>query len=108
QLVGSRFRYFTLVPDVNPFESLRNALQADGFSQAQTRQLLDAQPDAPTRLIRGLQRDGDQWLIFVDQFEEIFTISDERLRTSFIAALLSIAHDATGSIKLVLAMRADF
>jgi WD40 repeat protein len=108
QLVGARFRYFTLVPDVNPFESLRSALQVDGFTQAQTRELLDAQPDAPIRLIRGLQREGDQWLIFVDQFEEIFTVSDERLRTSFIAALLRIAQDPTGSIKLVFAMRGDF
>jgi WD40 repeat protein len=106
QLVGARFRYFTLVPDVNPFESLRSALQGGGFSQAQTRELLDAQPDA--RLIRGLQREGDQWLIFVDQFEEIFTVSDERLRTSFISTLVKIAQDPTGSIKLVLAMRADF
>ena len=83
QLVGARFRYFTLVPDKNPFESLRSALQGGGFSQAQTRELLDAQPDAAIRLIRGLQREGDQWLIFVDQFEEIFTISDERLRQEF-------------------------
>jgi len=108
QLVGARFRYFTLVPDVNPFQSLRSALQVGGFSQAQTRELLDAQPDALIRLIRGLQREGDQWLIFVDQFEEIFTISDARLRASFIAALLRIAQDPTGSIKLVLAMRGDF
>src|SRR5438552_2713023 len=64
QLVGARFRYFTLVPDANPFESLRSALQVSGFSQAQTRELLDATLDAPLQLIRGLQRDDDQWLIF--------------------------------------------
>jgi energy-coupling factor transporter ATP-binding protein EcfA2 len=108
QLVGARLRYFTLVPDVNPFDSLRSALQVGGFSQAQMRELLGAQPDAPIGLIRGLQREGDQWLIFVDQFEEIFTVSDERLRTNFISALVKIAQDSTSSIKLVLAMRADF
>ncbi len=106
--LGTKFRSFTVVPDVNPFESLRSALQGGGFSQAQTRELLDAQPDAPIRLMRGLQRERDQWLIFVDQFEEIFTVSDERLRTSFIFARVKIAQDSTGSIKLVLAMRADF
>src|SRR5439155_25035151 len=74
----------------------------------QTRELLDAQPDTAIRLIRGLQREGDQWLIFIDQFEEIFTISDERLRTNFISALVNIAQDPTGSIKLMLAMRGDF
>jgi hypothetical protein len=108
QLVGARFRYFTLVPDVNPFESLRSALQVGGFSQVQTRELVEAQPDAPTPLIRGLQREGDQWLIFVDQFEEIFTLSDEQVRTNFISALVKVAQDPTGSIKLVVAMRADF
>ena len=106
--LAARFRYFTLVPDANPFESLRSALQGGRFSQAQTRELLDAQPDAPIRLIRGLQQEGDQWLIFVDQFEEIFTVSDERLRANFISALVKIAQHSTGSIKLVLAMRADF
>lgn len=111
---GSRYRSFTLVPDANPFESLRNALQAGGFSQAQTRELLDAQPDTPIRLIHALQDKGEKWFIFVDQFEEIFTVSEEPLCKSFIAALLKIAQDTAistyeaSSINLVLAMRADF
>jgi hypothetical protein len=33
ELVGSRFRYFVLVPDVDPFESLRSSLISGGFSQ---------------------------------------------------------------------------
>jgi energy-coupling factor transporter ATP-binding protein EcfA2 len=108
QLIGARFRYFTFVPDVNPFESLRSALQGGGFSQAQTRELADARPATPPKLIQTLQHSGDQWLFFVDQFEEIFTVSDEKLRASFIAALLQIARDPNSSTKLVLAMRADF
>lgn len=108
QLIGARFRYFTFVPDVNPFESLRSALQGAGFSQAQTRELGDARPETPANLIYTLQRGGDQWLFFVDQFEEIFTAGDETLRTGFIAALVQIAQDPNSSTKLVLAMRADF
>ena len=108
QLIGARFRYFTFVPDVNPFESLRSAVQGAGFSQAQTRELADAKPETPAKLIHTLQRSGDQWLFFVDQFEEIFTVGDEKLRASFIAALLQIARDPNSSAKLVLAMRADF
>jgi WD40 repeat protein len=104
---GSRYRSFTLVPDANPFESLRNALQAGGFSQAQTRELLDAQPDTPIRLIHALQGEGEKWFIFVDQFEEIFTISDAQLCSNFISALVRIAQDSA-SLKLVLAMRGDF
>lgn len=108
QLIGARFRYFTFVPDVNPFESLRSAVQGAGFSQAQTRELADARPETPAKLIHDLQRSGDQWLFFVDQFEEIFTVGDETLRASFIAALVQIAQDPNSSTKLVLAMRADF
>jgi energy-coupling factor transporter ATP-binding protein EcfA2 len=108
QLIGARFRYFMLVPDVNPFESLRTAVQGAGFSQAQTRELAEAKPETPAKLIQTLQRSGDQWLFFVDQFEEIFTVGDEKLRASFIAALLQIARDSNRSAKLVLAMRADF
>ncbi|MEY2495069.1 MAG: hypothetical protein QOJ45_1561 [Verrucomicrobiota bacterium] len=108
QLIGARFRYFTFVPDVNSFESLRSALQGAGFSQAQTHELADAKPETPAKLIHTLQRSGDQWLFFVDQFEEIFTVGDEKLRASFIAALVEIAQDPNSSTKLVLAMRADF
>jgi energy-coupling factor transporter ATP-binding protein EcfA2 len=108
QLIGARFRYFTFVPDVNPFESLRSSLQAAGFSQSQTRELADARPETLAKLIPALQRPGDQWLFFVDQFEEIFTVGDEKLRGSFIAALTQIAQDRNSSTKLVLAMRADF
>jgi WD40 repeat protein len=108
QLIGARFRYFTFVPDVNPFESLRSSLQAAGFSQAQTRELRDARPETLAKLIPSLQRAGDQWLFFVDQFEEIFTVGDEKLRADFIAALTQIAQDRNSATKLVLAMRADF
>jgi hypothetical protein len=108
QLMGARFRYFMFVPDVNPFESLRSSLQAAGFSQAQTRELTDARPETLAKLIPSLQRAGEQWLFFVDQFEEIFTQADEKLRANFIAALTEIAEDPNSSTKLVLAMRADF
>ena len=108
RLLGAKFRSFTLVPDVNPFESLRSSLHSASFSQSRTRDLADPQPDALSRLIHGLQREGEQWLVFVDQFEEIFTRSEEDLRKSFIAALLAIAQNTASSTKLVLAMRADF
>jgi WD40 repeat protein len=108
QLIGARFRYFTFVPDVNPFDSLRSALQGGGFTQSQTRELADARPETLAKLIPALQRPGDQWLFFVDQFEEIFTVGDEKLRANFIAALTQIAQDRNSSTKLVLAMRADF
>jgi WD40 repeat protein len=108
QLIGARFRYFPFVPDVNPFESLRGALQGGGFTQTQTRELTEPKPDTPAKVISALQRAGEQWLFFVDQFEEIFTVTEEKWRANFIAALTRIAQEPDNSTKLVLAMRADF
>src|SRR5712691_3001955 len=56
RLLGATFRSFTLVPDVNPFESLRSSLQSAGFSQSQTYDLVDAQPGAPFKVVHALQR----------------------------------------------------
>src|SRR5260221_855343 len=108
ELVGSRFRYFVLVPDVDPFESLRSSLISSGFSQAETKTLRDSKPDAAVALMQRLKRSGDQWLLFIDQFEEIFTQTEETLRTKFVAALLAISREPASTAKVVLAMRADF
>ncbi len=107
QAMGARLRDFTLVPDADPFEALRRALLASGFTLPQTGLRLEPTPEAPLKLIGTLRREGVQWLIFVDQFEEIFTRCDAATRESFIAALLAIAHEPGNSLKLVLAMRAD-
>ena len=108
KLVGSSFRYFVLVPDVNPFESLRSSLISGGFSQSETKTLLGSEPEALTALIQRLKRSGDQWLLFIDQFEEIFTQTEESLRKKFIAALMAITQEPANSTKVILAMRTDF
>src|SRR5208283_15066 len=59
-------------------------------------------------LIQRLKRSGDQWLLFIDQFEEIFTQTEESLREKFIAALVAIIREPANSTKVILAMRADF
>jgi energy-coupling factor transporter ATP-binding protein EcfA2 len=106
KLVGTSFRYFVLVPDVNPFESLRSSLISGGFSQSETKTLLGSEPEALAALIQRLKRSEDQWLLFIDQFEEIFTQTEESLREKFIAALVAIIR--ANSTKVILAMRADF
>jgi hypothetical protein len=108
KLVGSSFRYFVLVPDVNPFESLRSSLINGGFSQSETKTLLGSEPEALAALIQRLNRSGDKWLLFIDQFEEIFTQTEESLREKFIAALVAIIREPANSTKVILAMRADF
>lgn len=48
-------------------------------------------------------------LLFVDQFEEVFTLCpDSAERSAFLACLEGIADDATSPLRVVLAMRSDF
>ena len=108
KLFGSSFRYFVLVPDVNPFESLRSSLISGGFSQSETKTLLGSEPEALAALVQRLNRSGNKWLLFIDQFEEIFTQTEESLREKFIAALVAIIREPANSTKVILAMRADF
>jgi energy-coupling factor transporter ATP-binding protein EcfA2 len=106
KLVGSSFRYFVFVPDVHPFESLRSNLISGGFSQSETKTLLGSEPEALAALSQRLRRSGDKWLLFIDQFEEIFTTS--RFARSSSPALVATIREPANSTKVILAMRADF
>jgi WD40 repeat protein len=48
-------------------------------------------------------------LLFVDQFEELYTLgSDPRVREAFRASLLGVADDASSPLRVILSIRADF
>lgn len=48
-------------------------------------------------------------LLFVDQFEELYTLgSDPKVREAFGASLLGVADDASSPLRVILAIRADF
>jgi energy-coupling factor transporter ATP-binding protein EcfA2 len=48
-------------------------------------------------------------LIFVDQFEELYTlVRDPADRSAFVALLLAIADDANSPLRLIVSMRSDF
>jgi eukaryotic-like serine/threonine-protein kinase len=48
-------------------------------------------------------------LIFVDQFEELYTLVDDpRERRAFTACLASVADDATTPLRVILSLRSDF
>jgi WD40 repeat protein len=108
---GSRLRSFPFEPDKKPFRKLGGALQfVARFREEQVAELYQERPDPAraTQLIRDLQPADEDWILFVDQFEEVFTRCDETTRRDFLAFLIAIAHDARASTKLILAMRADF
>ncbi|MBK4728849.1 hypothetical protein JJD41_02950 [Oxynema sp. CENA135] len=56
-----------------------------------------------------LKQSNEQWLVFVDQFEELFTrTSDLEKRKIFIENFINLVQNCDHSVKLILAMRADF
>ncbi|MEO1174182.1 MAG: serine/threonine-protein kinase, partial [Myxococcota bacterium] len=60
-------------------------------------------------LRRRAQQNNRKILIFVDQFEELFTqVTDLKTRLAFTNCLTSIADDATSPTRVVLSIRSDF
>jgi eukaryotic-like serine/threonine-protein kinase len=55
------------------------------------------------------RRRNHKMLLFVDQFEELYTlVSDPAERLAFTACLASVADDATTPLRVVLSIRSDF
>ena len=69
--------------------------------------------DAPGSLGQVLReraaRKGTRILLFIDQLEELYTLTEDRAeREGFVAALCGVADDATAPVRVVVSMRSDF
>ncbi|MBW4463263.1 MAG: hypothetical protein KME47_23940 [Nodosilinea sp. WJT8-NPBG4] len=103
------FRELICTPDRNPFESFRASLTNAGYRQAETEFLLSRHPDSLIKSAQTIKPAEDEWLIFIDQFEELFTLcTDGLIRQSFIDNLVNLVRAELLSLNLVVAMRADF
>ncbi|MGG6241198.1 hypothetical protein ACQ4N7_21450 [Nodosilinea sp. AN01ver1] len=106
---GGGFRELICTPDRNPFESFRASLTSAGYRQSETEFLLAGRPDSLLKAAQTVRADDDEWLIFIDQFEELFTLcSDGLIRQRFIDALVTLVGARLPAVDLVVAMRADF
>ena len=55
------------------------------------------------------RRDNRRLLVFVDQFEELYTqVQEPEERAAFTACLSAVADDATSPLRVVLSIRSDF
>ncbi len=55
------------------------------------------------------RRDGRRIMLFVDQFEELFTqVADPDERLAYTACLSAVADDATSPLRVVVSLRSDF
>ena len=109
---------FIFTPSDNPFKSLHDALIGQNksgpdknyfFGPDQVKFVLDNERNVFQRVAQEIKEKDTEWLIFIDQFEELFTrCNNQKQRTNFIDSLTQIAKEKGSSLKIVLAMRADF
>ena len=83
---------------------------ADLSQQQQVVERLHAEPGYLGAALRSRARSrGQHILLFVDQFEELYTqVVDPRERFAFTACLAGVCDDVTTPLRLVLALRSDF
>jgi hypothetical protein len=109
-LPGSeKWKYYSLIPGVNPLHSLAETVCPEG----------DPNGRIPEHCLRDLKRDRQVLnsilnethqvcVLFVDQFEELFTISDEAERDVFLRNLTSVVNSQRRQHYVVVTMRSEF
>jgi energy-coupling factor transporter ATP-binding protein EcfA2 len=112
-LKAQTFYDFIFTPDKDPFDSLYRCLRGEEkdyekFSRQDAEIALEAEPGTLNKVITKLRKGDERWLIFIDQFEEIFTICDADKREKFISGLVHFIRSKNSFVKIVLAMRSDF
>jgi serine/threonine protein kinase len=85
-------------------------VSSDLSLQQEIVQRLHAEPGYLGAALRTRARNRNQHiLLFVDQFEELYTqVTDPRERRAFTACLAGMCDDATTPLRLVLSLRSDF
>ncbi|MEM6450337.1 MAG: hypothetical protein AAF703_08495 [Cyanobacteria bacterium P01_D01_bin.105] len=104
---------FVFSPGQNPFDSLHRCLLSEdkdySFSESEAEIALKSHPHTLVEVIQSLKPKNTRWIIFIDQFEEIFTnCTDEQRRLNFIDSIVELNQVPEESVRVVLAMRADF
>jgi energy-coupling factor transporter ATP-binding protein EcfA2 len=97
----------TFVPDVNPFESFYACLLANRYTQSQAKPAQIVKENTLLEVVQALKNDA-QWLIFIDQFEEVFTRTPKTEQSIFIKSLIKLIDKNDNSVKVIMTMRADF
>ncbi len=117
---GETWETLVIRPGRKPLEALAAVIQpmvatavnlADEMDeQKKLVETLRREPGHLGHVLRGrARRDNRRLLVFVDQFEELYTqVSDPEERAAFTACLSAVADDATSPLRVVLSIRSDF
>jgi hypothetical protein len=102
----------TFVPDKYPFASLLKNLPrkyeelAEPYLKKEEPKIPDI--DALSQVVKIIKQDSQKVLIFIDQFEELFTRSQKAERNRFIENLVQLIGEKDSSVKVVMTIRTDF
>jgi serine/threonine protein kinase len=122
---GEHWDVLTIRPGKYPLSALASVLERSTSSLANLRTgVSQASDQEHGQLMYRLRREpgllgatlraraakkGHHTLLFVDQFEELYTlVSDAEERNAFTAALAAVADDAAAPLRVVVSMRSDF
>lgn len=117
---GEQWDVVTIRPGKYPLSSLATVLERSnlrtGVSNASDQEhgklmhRLRREPGLLGATLRArAAKNGHPTLLFVDQFEELYTlVSDAEERNAFTAALAAVADDAAAPLRVVVSMRSDF
>ena len=105
---GTRFTNLTFTPDADPFESFYASLLSNNYSQKPAKIAREGQAETLIQVVKNLKQRNEFWFIFIDQFEELFTISDKNKSHEFITGLMQLSQAKLPNIKIMATMRTDF
>ncbi len=117
---GETWETLVIRPGRKPIEALASIISpmvataanlADEMEeQKRLVETLRREPGHLGHVLRGrARRDGRRILLFIDQFEELYTLcTDHEERAAFTACLSAVADDATSPLRVVLSIRSDF
>ncbi len=113
KLRGNKFFDFIFTPDKDPFDSFRSSLMTKSYKQGEIDIILKKDPhikDANiiAQVVESLKEENSEWLIFIDQFEEVFRCENLECQANFIRNITQIAKSSDKTVQIILAMRADF
>ena len=103
---SDRWPIVTMMPGRHPFEELEAAL----CRVADTTGIdLGATDTGLLRTaLRILSDEGRELILIIDQFEELFTLVDERTRRSFLNSLVATVDSPHSRVRVIVTLRADF
>ncbi|NEQ68415.1 MAG: ATP-binding protein [Symploca sp. SIO2D2] len=99
-LLGKRLISLVFPPQDDPFDLFRSALIVKEYDREAIKAISQEQADNWEQACISLQREEEQWLIFIDQFEQLFTrCKDTKLQKCFIDGITRLASKKSNSIK---------